>query len=191
MSSYSEGKWLNKNMKNKGFTILELLIVIAIIGILAAIILASLNTARQKSRDARRIEDIKQIQNALALYFESQATNSYPGGQEGTTFDNALAPTYIPVVPDDPSGGDYQYKGLKIGNTGISNCVQSDPACTYYHLGANLEGDEGTGATNPILAKDADYNSRAVNSNGFVGLSPACTDTGPQTIDGCYDVTPF
>ena len=59
-----------KFRKNQGFTLIELLVVIAIIGVLASVVLASLNTARKKSRDARRIADIKQIQLALELYFD-------------------------------------------------------------------------------------------------------------------------
>ncbi len=50
-----------------GFTLIELLVVIAIIGLLASIILASLNSARAKGRDARRLADLKEIANVMAL----------------------------------------------------------------------------------------------------------------------------
>ncbi|MBU2104106.1 type II secretion system GspH family protein [Patescibacteria group bacterium] len=55
--------------KTKGFTLIELLIVIAIIGLLSSIVLSSLNTARIKSRDAKRIQDLTQIRTALELHF--------------------------------------------------------------------------------------------------------------------------
>ena len=51
--------------KKQGFTLIELLVVIAIIGILSTAVLTSLNSARDKARDARKIHDLKQI--ALAL----------------------------------------------------------------------------------------------------------------------------
>ena len=53
----------------KGFTLIELLVVIAIIGILASVVLASLNTARGKSRDSARIAQAIQITKALDLYY--------------------------------------------------------------------------------------------------------------------------
>lgn len=53
---------------SSGFTLIELLVVVAIIGILASIVLVSLNGARMKARDARRISDLKAIQTALELY---------------------------------------------------------------------------------------------------------------------------
>lgn len=52
----------------RGFTLIELLVVIAIIGVLSSVILASLNTARIKARDAARISDIQSIRTALELY---------------------------------------------------------------------------------------------------------------------------
>jgi len=58
-------------MKNnkKGFTLIELLVVIAIIGLLSTLAVVALNNARQKSRDARRVADIKQMQTAFELYY--------------------------------------------------------------------------------------------------------------------------
>jgi len=69
---------LIKNLKKrpKGFTLIELLVVIAIIGLLATLAVVALNNARTKSRDAKRVSDIKQIQTALELYFVDN--NAYP-----------------------------------------------------------------------------------------------------------------
>lgn len=58
-----------KKTNQKGFTLIELLVVIAIIGLLASVVLLSLNSARQKSRDAKRLADIRQVASALELYY--------------------------------------------------------------------------------------------------------------------------
>jgi len=67
-------------MKNKGFTLIELLVVISIIALLSSIVLASLNTAREKAKMAALVSEVKQFQLALELY--KNQTGSYPG--EGT-----------------------------------------------------------------------------------------------------------
>ena len=65
-----------KKSNSKGFTLIELLVVIAIIGLLSTLAVVALNSARQKSRDSKRVADIKQIQTALELYFSDH--NAYP-----------------------------------------------------------------------------------------------------------------
>ncbi|HYV33744.1 MAG TPA: prepilin-type N-terminal cleavage/methylation domain-containing protein, partial [Candidatus Limnocylindria bacterium] len=68
-------KKLRKTNKT-GFTLIELLVVIAIIGLLASVVLLALNSARAKSRDAKRLADIRQLASAFELYFND--INSYP-----------------------------------------------------------------------------------------------------------------
>ena len=106
-----------------GFTLIELLVVIAIIGVLASTILASVNTARAKARDARRSADIHSVQLALESYYNTN--NVYPPARnivgtalaDGTT--SVLATTtaidlvgYLTSNPNDPFYGgssNYQY----------------------------------------------------------------------------------
>jgi type II secretion system protein G len=95
----------------KGFTLIELLVVVAIMGMLAALAVVSLNNARARARDARRVSDIKQIQTALELYYLDQ--NTYPNLTIDTAIDgrclsaNGFAasctdPVYMAVVPENP-----------------------------------------------------------------------------------------
>jgi len=58
---------MRKN-KNKGFTILELLVVIAIAAMILSVVFSQMRATRQKSRDARREQDMKQLQDALAIH---------------------------------------------------------------------------------------------------------------------------
>ncbi len=103
--------------KQRGFTLIELLVVIAIIGILASVILASLDSARAKARDAQRLSAVDSIRTALELYANDH-NGSFPSngrtwwgncsayGSHDVTGSNGyipdLAPTYIPTLPLDP-----------------------------------------------------------------------------------------
>lgn len=62
----------------QGFTLIELLVVVAIIGLLASIVVVALGTARQGGRDTRAVADLRQIQTALELFYDSQLPNTYP-----------------------------------------------------------------------------------------------------------------
>lgn len=90
----------NKKMKynGQGFTLIELLVVIAIIALLSSVALIATMSARQKSRDARRLSDMTQMNTALELYF---ATNKgYPSSTTG--FPSALVPNFTSSLPSAP-----------------------------------------------------------------------------------------
>lgn len=63
--------------ERKGFTLIEILIVVAIIAILASIVLVGLGPTQQSGRDARRLSDLHEVQNALELYYNK--CGYYPG----------------------------------------------------------------------------------------------------------------
>jgi type II secretion system protein G len=92
-------KKLIRNKKTqKGFTLIELLVVIAIIGLLASVVLLALNSARAKSRDAKRLADIRQMSTALELYYNENG--GYPAAAA------SLAPNYIGALPTAPTPND-------------------------------------------------------------------------------------
>jgi general secretion pathway protein G len=133
---------------SRGFTLIELLVVIAIIGILSAVVLASLNGARKKGRDARRISDLKQIQLALEMYYDFSGTNEYPEEVSNGVPSAALAPAYISTAPTDPqTGAAYPYNNLTAASAA---CAASSAVCPNYVLGATLEDNGATVLTNDI-----------------------------------------
>ncbi len=67
----------------RGFTLIELLVVIAIIGILASIVLVSLNGARAKGRDAKRVADLQQFARAAALSTNADTSTAFAGCDAG------------------------------------------------------------------------------------------------------------
>jgi prepilin-type N-terminal cleavage/methylation domain-containing protein len=150
-----------KHSSTRGFTLIELLVVIAIIGILSSVVLASLNSARMKSRDARRIADLKQVQTALELYYDGNQSYPVVGtiGTVGTVL-TALSGSYIPALPADPQGTNaYQYQSM----TGTTTTACSTSPCSGYVLKATLED-----SANAALSNDVD---------GTVGTA-TCNDPG-------------
>lgn len=156
---------MNARNAAKGFTLIELLVVIAIIGILSSIVLASLNTARLKSRDARRVADIKQIQLAMQLYYD--ANSSYPTDIYAAS--GSLMPTYIATVPSDPVGQvQYAYERLSSGSS--------------YQIGANLED-----LSNQALNSDLDVTGTVVKGADTGDCAGVAVATSNRK---CYDVGP-
>ena len=116
---------------SRGFTLIELLVVIAIIGVLASIVLISLRTAQIKSRDARRIGDLRQLRIALESYntanahypiYNTEWAESYPSpdGNAGWIALGTMLAPYMPHMPSDPL------------NTGSESWVTGNYTYSYY-----------------------------------------------------------
>lgn len=147
------------NSGKKGFTLIELLVVIAIMGLLSTFAVISLDSARKKSRDAKRISDLTQVRKALDLYFDKyqyypQINTAYTtsdadgcgNGDKWCNLETALAP-FLSKLPRDPlglqdtyryyydadSGDNYQTYGImcKFEDAGNSFLVTSDGG--YYN----------------------------------------------------------
>ena len=137
-----------------GFTLIELLVVISIISLLSSVVLASISNARVKTRDAQRYQNMKQIKNAIELYFAQNGFYPTCGGSGicesanltwTSTSTLGIVPTYISRVKNDPINGwhsdgkiySYMYlRGSK--KTGV-NTYTSPGTTTDYILGMRLE----------------------------------------------------
>lgn len=99
-------EFFSRRKGQKGFTLIELLVVIAIIGILATIVLVSLNTARSKARDVRRISDLRQVALALEMHYDDNPTTGYPGTSGSCVAIPASLATdgYLGAIPVNPGG---------------------------------------------------------------------------------------
>lgn len=134
----------------KGFTLIEMLIVVAIIGILSGVVLVGLGPVQRGGRDSRRVADLRQVQNGLELYFNK--CGYYPGGAAGagctgfsqistwTDLTNSLTQSAIGItqIPNDPSAGRNYFYGTNGTGSG-------------YILGGTLED-----AGNAALRQDID-----------------------------------
>jgi len=105
-------------MKNKlsGFTLIEILVVISIIGVLSAVIFASFGDAREDSRDKVRKTSLKELALALELYkaqygvYPDQGCNADPAwagpgplGTDCTKYIIGLVPEFLSELPTDPN----------------------------------------------------------------------------------------
>lgn len=154
-------------MKSRsGFTIVELLIVIVVIAILAAITIVAYNGIQARARDAQRQTDIATIKKALELYYV--ANNRYPAGSGSTSINSSWSTTadaswanlqtalqsYISPLPKDPiskqtgagsfpwndaGGYDYSYYGF-----GSTECGYASGTYQGYRIVYKLEATADT-----------------------------------------------
>jgi prepilin-type N-terminal cleavage/methylation domain-containing protein len=151
----------------RGFTLIETLVVMAIIGLILSIVLASLSASKQKARDDKRVSDIATLRLVLEQYYD--LCNQYPptisaSASTGCPTGQSLG-SLIATLPTPPEGGTYTYTAFGTGTL-----------CRSYHISAAMErgGLE-------ILDSDDDI---------IVPLGDICTGSAPfvSGADPRYDV---
>jgi prepilin-type N-terminal cleavage/methylation domain-containing protein len=137
-----------------GFTLIELLIVIAIIGILISVAVVSFASVQRKSRDSRRVNDMKALQSAWEQYYADNNA-SYPDscGYGATPTPGVMSGLYLPGgIPIDPKSGT-PYPQMYAGWSGC--------AAAQYCFCAGVES-----ATAANVATDCS----GVSTVGYAGL---------------------
>ena len=142
---------MNKNKKNKGFTLFELLVSISIIGILTALASVAFSGAQKKARDARRVEDMKLVQVAAEQYY-SQSNYVYPTNTSSASWIPTGGQAVLNSFPVDPKNDAtyfYNYTPADVNTTycacarventnngnsndRVCNFVASGPTASYF-----------------------------------------------------------
>ena len=157
--------FIHSPYKGKGFTLIELLVVIAIIGLLSTLAVVSLNSARAKARDAKRVSDVKQ----LSMVIEMEATNTLTGGYD-------ILPADCDVAGDLAAacgvfgGADWTEFADPMGE---DKCVSTAPAICAYTMGLD--------------SNDDNYEICFYLEEGIAGVSQGLNHVGPGGIieDSC------
>ena len=164
-----------KKINSKAFTLIELLIVIAIIGVLVTIVVVAINPVKliNDAKDSRMRADLNQIKAAMQLYYNDckvyPTTGDYNTLYSGTLWNGtgdaigACSPNatiYMRRLPTDSAGGNYLYSTTSGCNNGVGgNCVD-------YVVGATLSTVTGDD-TNTQTKCSAAATSTTANAGTF------------------------
>ena len=131
--------------KNSGFTIIELLIVIIVIGILATLVIVTYNGIQQKARDTKRKTDINAVQGQVEAYFAQNGKYPTLANVNDSTWRSTNMKGLDPSALKDPNGSTQALVATTTANSYVyavtpSGCDNSGTDCTGYALTATLEG---------------------------------------------------
>ncbi len=159
----------------KGFTLIEILIVVAIIAILASIVIIGLGPTQQSGRDARRLADIRHMQAVLQLYYNK--CGYYPGTAQATS----TCGSYSNIVSGTAASTWTALSSTLTGSNIGASTIPNDPtagASYYYAVNSTT-----TGATNYVVAATLENTSNPVFS-GYT--APSLTGyTTPSGFSSC------
>lgn len=135
--------------KSKGFTIVELLIVIVVIGILATLVIVTFTGIQQKARDSKRKTDVGAVQAALESYYSSN--NTYPTLahlQDSTWLKDNLK-GFDPSALQDPKGAAGSTVGATASSTQYGYVVSADTGTVDDPTKPPTTCDDTAGASDP------------------------------------------
>lgn len=139
------------NKFKKGFTLIELMVVVLIVGLLSGLIVVNVNNSRISARDARRIADLDTIRTAIEMYASvnkgkyptvAGAVYSIPTSTQWISTDPPLVPNYIPVLPADPINGTVNTIEYKYGY------ITNADGTNYKLVAYRMESSEGKAKAN-------------------------------------------
>lgn len=135
--------FLKKIKLEKGFTLIELMVTIAIIGILAGIVVVSVGTVRENARDTRRKSDLDQLRKAIEIYYSEKDVYPTTGGNwvilngVDDPLTPKLVPKFIELMPEDPKGTNqlpFVYKYASDGSHFALDCAIENSSDDDQHI---------------------------------------------------------
>ncbi|OGI82012.1 hypothetical protein A3I95_03400 [Candidatus Nomurabacteria bacterium RIFCSPLOWO2_02_FULL_44_12] len=155
----------------KGFTLIELLVVVAIIGILASVVLASLNSARNKGKDAAIFAQLANMRGQAELYYATN--NNYGTGY--TTLTTATNAAGVDITPGSP-GCTPSY---------ATNGGMFTAAASVSGLDGLVKGACNSGATAIVASVDAATATKwALRASGVSTNAFYCVDSSGASLSG-------